>query len=67
MKQSLVDLNAKPSIRLGKDWDLTEKVCRNGTKIIEGIIRKNKVSEELIIMTRTCSSLLSRAGYYLKN
>ena len=55
MKQLLVDLKSKPSIILGKDWDLTEKVCRIGAKIIEGIIRKNEVSEELIIMTCTCS------------
>ena len=32
MKQVPVDLKAKPSIRAGKDWDLTENVCSSGSK-----------------------------------
>jgi hypothetical protein len=46
MKNVLTDLKAKPSIRGGKDWDLTQKVCREGSKIVESIIRKNELSEE---------------------
>jgi hypothetical protein len=38
MKQVLLDLKAKPSIRTKKDWDLTDKVCREGTRVIERIV-----------------------------
>ena len=46
MKQVLVHLKVKPSIRAGKDWDLTEKGCRSGTKVIESIVKKNELSKE---------------------
>ncbi len=46
MKQVLVDLKAKPSLRAIKDWDLTDKVCRDGAKIIDSIIRKEEISKE---------------------
>ncbi|CAB3995642.1 uncharacterized protein LOC110052565 [Paramuricea clavata] len=46
MKQVLVDLKVKPSIRAGKDWDLMGKVCRDGAKIIENIVQRNELSEE---------------------
>jgi hypothetical protein len=46
MKEVLVDLKAKPSIRAGKVWDLTGKVCRDGAKIIENIVQRNELSEE---------------------
>ena len=46
MKQVLVDLKAKPSLRANKDWDLTDKVCRDGAKIIDSIIRKEEISKE---------------------
>ena len=35
MKQVLIDLKARPSIRAGEDWDLTDKVCRDGGKVID--------------------------------
>ena len=47
MKRVLVvDLKAKPSIRANKDWDLTDKVCRNGIKIIEKIVGREEMSKE---------------------
>ena len=46
MKQVLVDLKAKPSLRANKDWDLTDKVCRDGAKNIDSIIRKEEISKE---------------------
>ena len=46
MKQVLVDLKAKPSIRANKDWDLTDKVCRDGAKIINDIVRKEEISKD---------------------
>ena len=46
MKQVLVDLKAKPSIRANKDWDLTEKVCRDGAKIINDIVRKEEILKD---------------------
>jgi hypothetical protein len=46
MKQVLVDLKAKPSIRAKKDWDLTDKVCRDGTRVIETIVERGEISKE---------------------
>ena len=46
MKQVLADLKAKPSIRAGKDWDLTGKVCRDGANIINDIVQRNELSKE---------------------
>ena len=40
MKQVLVDLKAKPSVRAKKDWDLTDIVCRDGANIIDNIVKK---------------------------
>ncbi|CAB3990645.1 Hypothetical predicted protein [Paramuricea clavata] len=48
MKNVLIDLKAKPSIRGGIDSDLTQKVCREGSKIAESIVRKNELSEETV-------------------
>jgi hypothetical protein len=45
MKQVLVDLKAKPSIRAKKDWDLTDKVCREGTRVIERIVERGEISK----------------------
>ncbi len=41
MKQVLVDLKAKPSVRAKKDWDLTDKVCRDGANVIDNIVKRN--------------------------
>ena len=35
MKKVLEDMRAKPSIRANKDWDLTEKISREGRKMIK--------------------------------
>ncbi|CAB4032069.1 Hypothetical predicted protein, partial [Paramuricea clavata] len=45
MKQVLVNLKAKPSIRAKNYWDLTDKVCREGTRIIERIVENGEVSK----------------------
>jgi hypothetical protein len=45
MKQVLVDLKAKPSIRAKKDWNLTDKVCREGTRVIERIVERGELSK----------------------
>lgn len=43
MKQVVVDLKAKPLIRREKEnWDMTDKACRDGRKIIWSIIKKWK-------------------------
>ena len=46
MKQVLVDLNARPSVRVGEDWDLTDKVCRDGAKVIDRTVNRNEMTEE---------------------
>ena len=46
MKQVLVDLKAKPSIRAKKDWDLTDKVCRDGMKVVNTIVKSGEISKE---------------------
>ena len=42
----MVDLKAKPSIRARKDWDLTEKVCRDGATVIDNIVKRNEITKE---------------------
>ena len=46
MKQVLVDLKATPSVRAGKDWDLTQKVCRDGIGVIDNIIARGEINEK---------------------
>ena len=46
MKEVVVDHKAKPSIRENKGWDLTEKICRDGTKIIENIVEREEMTKE---------------------
>jgi hypothetical protein len=45
MKQVLVDIKAKPSIRAKKDWNLTDKVCREGIRVIESIVARGELSK----------------------
>ena len=45
MEKVLADMKAKPSIRAGKDWDLTEKVSREGRAIIKEMIEKEEITE----------------------
>ena len=46
MKQVLVDLKARPSLRAGEDWDLTDKVCRDGAKVIDRIVHRKELTED---------------------
>ena len=45
MKKVLSDLKAKPSIRANKDWDLTEKVSRDGTDIINKMVENGEIDK----------------------
>ena len=45
MKKVLVDLKARPSIRANKDWDLTEKISRDGRAIIQEMIDNEEVTQ----------------------
>ena len=45
MEKVLANMKAKPSIRAGKDWDLTEKVSREGSTIIKEMIEKEEITE----------------------
>ena len=58
MKKVLEDLKAKPSIRANEDWDLTEKVSRDGVKIINAIIEKGEINKEAgkMIQPKDCRS-----------
>ena len=46
MKQVLVDLKAKPSIRAKNDWELTDKVCRDVMKVVHTIVKRGEISKE---------------------
>ena len=46
MKKVLEDMKAKPSIRAGKDWDLTEKISREGKEIIKQMVEEGEITEE---------------------
>ena len=45
MKKVLDDMKATPSIRANKDWDLTDKVSREGQEIIKGIVRNGEITQ----------------------
>jgi hypothetical protein len=45
MKDVLTDLKAEPSIRAGKDWDLTDKVCRDIRPIIKDMEEKGEIDK----------------------
>ena len=42
MKKVMNDMKARPSIRANKDWDLTDKVSREGQEIINEIMETAK-------------------------
>lgn len=46
MKKALVELKARPSVRAGHDRDLTDKVCRDGLKLIDRIISGHESTED---------------------
>ena len=45
MKRVLDDMKAKPSIRANKDWDLTDKVSREGQEIIKEIVKRGEITQ----------------------
>ena len=46
MKKVLDDMKAKPSRRANKDWDLTEKISREGREIVQEMIDKGEITKE---------------------
>ena len=44
MKKVLADMKAKPSIRANKDWDLTEKVSKEGREIIKQMVENGEIT-----------------------
>ena len=45
MKKVLEDMKAKPSVRAGEDWDVTDKVSREGRAIIQEMIDKEEITQ----------------------
>ena len=45
MKAVMEDLKATETIRAGKEWDLTSKVCRDGEEIINKIVKRGELKE----------------------
>ncbi len=45
MKKVLEDMKAQPSIRAEEDWDVTEKVSREGRKIIQEMVDNEEITE----------------------
>ena len=39
-------MKAKPSIRANSDWDLTEKISREGREIVKEMIENNEITEQ---------------------
>ena len=46
MKKVLADMKAKPSKRANQDWDVTEKVSREGRHIIQEMVDKGEINEQ---------------------
>ena len=45
MEEVLKNLKAEPSTRAGKDWDLTDKVCRDIKPIIKDMLDRGEIDE----------------------
>ena len=45
MKKVLEDMKARPSKRANKDWDPTEKVSRDGRKIIKEMVENEEITQ----------------------
>ncbi len=45
MKKVLEDMKAQPSIRADEDWDVTEKVSREGRKVIQEMVDNEEITE----------------------
>ena len=46
MKKVLDDMKARPSTRANKDWDLTEKISRDGREIVKEMVENGEVTEK---------------------
>ena len=46
MKKVLEDLKATPATRANSDWDVTEKVSREGRAIIQEMVNNNEITEQ---------------------
>ena len=46
MKKVLDDMKAKQSVRASKDWDLTEKISREGREIIAKMVTNGEITKE---------------------
>ena len=46
MKKVLEDLKATPATRANEDWDVTEKVFREGRTILQEIVNRGEISEQ---------------------
>ena len=46
MKKVLEDMRARPSVRAGKDWDLTEKISKDGREIVEEMVKTGEITKE---------------------
>ena len=46
MKKVLEDMRAKPSIRANKDWDLTEKISREGREILKEMVEAEEITKK---------------------
>ena len=45
MKNVLDDMKAKSRIRVNKDWDLIDKVSREGQEIIKEIVKRGEITQ----------------------
>ena len=46
MKKVLEDMKAKPSTRANRDWDLTEKISREGREIVKEMVENGEITPE---------------------
>ena len=46
MKKVLQDMKSRPSIRANKDWDLTEKISREGRDIVQKMVERGEITKE---------------------
>ena len=44
MEKVMTDMKARPAIRADRDWDLTEKVSREGRVILKDIVNKAQIT-----------------------
>ena len=62
MQKVLSDMKAKPSKRANKDWDLTEKVSREGRAIIKEMVEKEEITCNWVPDDRQLANALTKSG-----